>query len=712
MRGDFGDSYGGYSGGDYSDSGGKPWNDEYSRSPASTARADERSGRQDTFERWIETVEFLPSESVVTRLGGSATSDIQAFTALAPAFSHEQPAVKSETGQVLASASAPLTFGLTPHPEDFTNEQLPKSVRQLRDKRLGAVMTMALLAAMGVGAFVQPWTIVEGRVAFSGNKDFAAQPAVAELAIHLLPSGITPGFLADSAARTRLVATGINQNSALTLRLTRTNANQLGDDQARLTALLTAARDASGAGWAPDTEINRLTIERARLTSQLVDAWLKVAQVLNEPTILSVGTDAPPTDTATPTDPTATSAPLPERTVYLQAIAARDAIAQKLSTLGGNDEAKKALDDAAARFEKALAAVNDNQKSDPALAAFAKAAADIQTQTQQLTDDLLERRLEQVTRLEQLKRRLTDRMKVRQEKAWAADTQLAQLCDQLSTVERRRTAAEESGAVNAASELTGEKQYLQSMIESRKSVLGTDPGDTRAVTEVQSLIDEATAGAEADKAAANQRLAAQRQKLNGMLAGTQDESRRKQAAELQQRLDEVAVARQAYAKTQETKTSAAGTASDHEREQLRQQLAQAQQKVDAFNGQVLAHLVAIGIDRFTPGSTAPSVAEVPPVLKATGKAVAAAAMTATAESKDIVSRWVAMGKEITDRKSREGRQVVPPAVAIVGRVDPRQSWAMAAFALVLGLGRLLFASRTEKAAEQPIEAVTDDVYNA
>jgi outer membrane lipoprotein SlyB len=390
---------------------------------------------------------------------------------------------------------------------------------------------------------------------------------------------------------------------------------------------------------------------------------------------------------------------LPDRGEYERAVTQRDALAKRMGEIlssADRDETKAALDAAATRFEQALATVKANPAADPGLVAFARAVSDIQSQTEQMTEQLLARRLEQVARLGQLKKRLDERMKIRQEKAWAADAELAKLDGQLSSAKRRHEAAQQSGAEHAASELAGEVSYLEGLVEARRGVLGVDAGDRRAVAEVQSLMDEATAAAEADKAAANGRLEEQRRKLDGMLAGSMDESRRAQAAELQKRLDELSTARAAYMRTKESKA----TAEAEERQKVGQQLAAAEREVLTLNGQVMAHLAG----RYGPvvggwlTGAAVDSARVQAANRAGEGRVITAAVTgavngAVAESGNIVARWKAINAEIEAREDRQRRQVVAPAVGAVGRVDPRQSWALAAFGLVLGLGRLLFAKR-------------------
>lgn len=264
----------------------------------------------------------------------------------------------------------------------------------------------------------------------------------------------------------------------------------------------------------------------------------------------------------------------------------RDQVAARLETLRTSqpptdDAARKTLDAAVASFQSQLEAARSQPSADERLSRFVAAVQRVQEQGQRLMDEILASREEQARRLQSLRRRLDERMRVRQQQAWDNDATLQRLVAEHEATRRRLNEARERNDVTAATDLAGELAYYEGLIKSRRALVGTDRGDERALAELQSIIEEQQRATEADRQRLAEGFESMRQTIVGTLpelAGLPD-AEFKLAADLEARLTELQTARANLTE------AAAAAAAKHQ-----QTLAQLETELESAN----AKLVELG----------------------------------------------------------------------------------------------------------------------
>lgn len=214
-----------------------------------------------------------------------------------------------------------------------------------------------------------------------------------------------------------------------------------------------------------------------------------------------------------------------------------------------DEAAKQKLDVAVASFQRQLEAAKAQPTADQRLSAFVQAAQSVQEQGAMLTDEILRSRQEQADRLVSLKKRLDERMRIRQQQAWDSDVELKNLNEQLESSRRKLVAAKEKNETNAIQDLTGEVEYFEGLVKSRRALVGQDKGDQRALQEVQSIIEEQALATEQDRKRLAESFEQMRLSLVRALpeAGTIPDVERQLATDLEMRLGELQAARAALA---------------------------------------------------------------------------------------------------------------------------------------------------------------------
>ncbi|MFN4241718.1 MAG: FHA domain-containing protein [Tepidisphaerales bacterium] len=228
----------------------------------------------------------------------------------------------------------------------------------------------------------------------------------------------------------------------------------------------------------------------------------------------------------------------------------RDQLAARLDSLRASapsrdQQAQRTLDRAVAAFEAQLEATRNQPSADERLSRFVAAVQRVEEQGAELMDDILTRREEQARRLQSLRRRLDERMRIRQQQAWDNDATLKQLTADSEAVRRRLNDARERNDLTAATDLAGELDYYEGLIKSRKALIGTDRGDERALAELQSIIEEQAQATEADRQRLASGFESMRQAIVSALPelSTLPDSEFRLAAELETRLSELQAAR-------------------------------------------------------------------------------------------------------------------------------------------------------------------------
>lgn len=228
----------------------------------------------------------------------------------------------------------------------------------------------------------------------------------------------------------------------------------------------------------------------------------------------------------------------------------RDQLAARLDSLRATEPpsdtaARQTLDAAVTSFQRQLDAARALPSADQRLARFIAAAASVQEQGALLMEEILASRQEQAQRLQSLRRRLDDRMRIRQQQAWENDEQLKQLTASFEATRRKLNDARERNDLTAAQDLAGELDYYDGLIKSRKALIGRDRGDERALAEVQSIIDEQAEATENDR----RRLAAGFESMRQTIVrampelATLPDTEFRLAADLEARLNELQSAR-------------------------------------------------------------------------------------------------------------------------------------------------------------------------
>lgn len=413
-------------------------------------------------------------------------------------------------------------------------------------KLAGVVVLMGVAALTGWG-FSEPGPVVRGTLRLDGVNDptpFLTATGIRQLAVSRLKElapDVSPGDLASEAALGEWAGRAVGQSGVLLMEVpVSTGPRELENQQLRLRALLTAVAERATPVQATSPAQMALLRDTARGAEEALAAARKVqadleARAKDSPRLVQLVAEI--ADIQTRRD----------------GLAARLAAAREQPPPTVDEEARARLDAAVAAFQKQLDAVKAVQGTDSRLAPFLAAVQNVQDEGQRLTEQMFSRRADEGQRLMQLKKRLDDRLRLRQQQAWDADDELKRLGEQLADA-RKRFEATDPGNISRRQDLQGEIDYLDGLIKARKVYVGVDKGDQRAVAEIQQIIDDQARATEQDRQQMAQRFAQMQQLLARALpeAGAMTEGQGAIARDLEARLAELQQARTALAQASAT----------------------------------------------------------------------------------------------------------------------------------------------------------------
>jgi pSer/pThr/pTyr-binding forkhead associated (FHA) protein len=248
------------------------------------------------------------------------------------------------------------------------------------------------------------------------------------------------------------------------------------------------------------------------------------------------------------------------------------------------DQANRALDEALGSFRERINAAQGALKDGSQLSAYLVAAQQAQDTIHQLNADLVERQQTEQQRLADLRRELADKQETRLKAAWAADTQLQQMEQDLSVAEHRYNAAVGSGLDADAATLKTEVESLKNQIDARRDLIGTGDIYADEVKSLQQFIDDSLKGMEADRARADMRMGDMLKALAAAAPQMEKLPADQQALEesLNKKLDEINSARQLQAQA----LAAANPEADAAVKKLEASITELQAKMDARRKQL------------------------------------------------------------------------------------------------------------------------------
>ncbi len=151
---------------------------------------------------------------------------------------------------------------------------------------------------------------------------------------------------------------------------------------------------------------------------------------------------------------------------------------------------RKALDDSLERFQEQLSLTQNGAGNSAELANYIAAAQKLQTMAKQLNSDLIDRQRAQNEKLKNMRQRLDDQVKARQEALYDNDPELKKLNDELSFARRSHNVAMAEGLDAEAGRYQNDIDRLTVALEARKTGLGKDVALEKTIGEIQKLIDD------------------------------------------------------------------------------------------------------------------------------------------------------------------------------------------------------------------------------
>ncbi|MDQ3440690.1 MAG: hypothetical protein M3478_10115, partial [Planctomycetota bacterium] len=404
------------------------------------------------------------------------------------------------------------------------------------------------------------------------------------------------------------------------------------------------------------------------------------------------------------------------------------------------DEARIALDTALASFEKKIAGAQGLANDNPELSAYVAAAQKLQTDTRDLTDNLIRRQQEQQRRLVEMKTRLAEKLEARRADVWKRDPELKKLGDELAIVQRQHSAAQSGGMKKEAEDLKAQVDLLAQMIKARQTLVGDDQFYADAINQLQKLIDDQQRGLDSDRKATEAQL--ERMQTAFMKAQPavekMPEAQKELAASLMKQLDETNAARRKYtsaadavaaANDEELKKAEAATAALAAKIEARRKDLGAQAEKAATAGQEQARLTALKNREAEFAAAQTAEAETTTALAAAQKSLREL-QSSEAEAREAGERRDAIAKD-RDRAQKELElqlsqlelkrkeagatvQPVPPTAEDVEMAvhDPRPTFALASVGGIVAVFVVLILLTSNGAAaesDEPAATPTADL---
>lgn len=460
-------------------------------------------------------------------------------TEIKPTTSAETEQASSNEARTPAEEGAELGRVLRSHEliTEPIEDEVDSSGRSSAGKLVRWALVIAVAGGVGAGTWwaLEPTKTVKGLLELGGRRvpdqasllasDGLSEKVIAKLAV--LSPGMNPGEIGDVDQLKQWLAAARMEGNNLTLEVVGTEAQA-----ERLSALLEVVRD------------------RASASSVDAGATTALAEALKNAEAALTTSQQKLSELETKAKQTEQVAAIASELAELQK--RRDLIAGKIEAANSSkpaaDEGARAkLDEAVASFRKQLDATKAQPEPDQRVAAFIAAVQDVQEQGARLTDEILARHTEHAERLQMLKRRLDERMRIRQQQAWENDTELKTLSEQLRVTKLKLANAEQADKTKLQ-DLQGEVEYLEGLISARRLLVGSDKGDQRALAEVQSIIEEQAKAAEEDRRRLSESFDRMRTTLAKAFpeAGSVPDAQRQLATDLEARLGELQSARAAW----------------------------------------------------------------------------------------------------------------------------------------------------------------------
>jgi pSer/pThr/pTyr-binding forkhead associated (FHA) protein len=284
--------------------------------------------------------------------------------------------------------------------------------------------------------------------------------------------------------------------------------------------------------------------------------WTAAASQLHAAQAAADSLDAPAPGSATPTpgtsQPSSDNAELDPQIKALsdQLASATASLAQSRGAhSAAADAANKALDQALADFRASVDQAQGSLKDGSQLGSYLAAAQDAQDTIHQINADLVERQQKAQQRLTELRRVVAEKQEARLKAAWAADTQLQEMDQDLSVAEHRYGAAVGSGLDADAAALKNEADALKIKIDARRDLIGTSDIYADEVKQLQQFVDDSLKDMQAERALADARMGDMLKKLSAKAPSPEKLPADQQALEqsLKKQLDGINNARQMQA---------------------------------------------------------------------------------------------------------------------------------------------------------------------
>ena len=214
-------------------------------------------------------------------------------------------------------------------------------------------------------------------------------------------------------------------------------------------------------------------------------------------------------------------------------------------------ESRKARENFDSSLEAFAGDVEQARKSlgdRPDVLRYIEAARKLQDQIRAMTDTLVRRQQQQITRMGEFKRRLDELTDATREQRYASDEQLQSHLSNLAIEQRRLNAARESNvdAVELA-ELERHVELLKSMIAGRQEILN-DPKASTVTHELEAMIQTTQRDMDADRVQNEKLLADVQETFRGQQPAVEQlpDDQKRLAETLAARLAQIDLARQRY----------------------------------------------------------------------------------------------------------------------------------------------------------------------
>lgn len=240
-----------------------------------------------------------------------------------------------------------------------------------------------------------------------------------------------------------------------------------------------------------------------------------------------------------------------------------------------NEKARKSLDDVITQLEKELESAQ-KLKDNPELVKYVTGAKSLFAKTRTLTDELLQKQVDQFDRLNELKTRLEERIDAHRRNTLASDPELKKMSAELAMLSRQHNSASQDYP-EEAKKLDLKMKHLQSLIAGREEALNKDPLYAQVITDLQSLVETTAKNIRDDRKHVDDSLTKAQEEFQASTPAVEKmPAEQKALAEaIEKKLNAVTEARKAYSQSAD-----AAEAEQAKREkELKEKMATVQQSI-------------------------------------------------------------------------------------------------------------------------------------